>query len=77
MMEVVHPRAAGAVTLHPCPLWCALGRHFADGEVIEAGRRLSPLRAGDSGADLLPDVPLRARDGRMYDPQVLDAPPGR
>jgi hypothetical protein len=36
MTEVVHPRDADAVALRPCPPWCTLSRHFADGEVIDA-----------------------------------------
>jgi hypothetical protein len=36
MTEVVSPRDGNAVTLQPCPPWCALGRHFGDGEAIYA-----------------------------------------
>ena len=35
-MEVVRPLDGEAVTLRPCPPWCAEGRHFADDEVIYA-----------------------------------------
>ena len=35
-MEVVRPLDADAVTLHPCPPWCAEERHFAHDEVIYA-----------------------------------------
>ncbi len=36
MPEVVYPRDGSAVTLRPCPTWCAEERHFADDEVIYA-----------------------------------------
>jgi hypothetical protein len=36
MTEVVHPRDADTIALRPCPPWCTLRRHFADGEVIDA-----------------------------------------
>jgi Domain of unknown function (DUF6907) len=36
MNELVHPRDADPVALGPCPPWCTLGRHFTDGEVIDA-----------------------------------------
>jgi hypothetical protein len=35
MTEVVHPRDGDAVTLGPCPPWCSLSRHFADGEAVD------------------------------------------
>lgn len=35
MEEVVRPRGADTVVLQPCPPWCGLSRHFADGEVID------------------------------------------
>jgi hypothetical protein len=35
-MEVVLPLDGDAVTLRPCPPWCAEERHFADDEVIYA-----------------------------------------
>jgi len=37
MPEVVRPRDGDPVTLGPCPPWCTLGRHFADGEPVDAG----------------------------------------
>jgi hypothetical protein len=36
MTEVVHPRDGDAVALRPCPSWCALDRHFDDGEAVYA-----------------------------------------
>ena len=36
-MEVVRPLDGDAVTLRPCPPWCAEGRRFAGDEVIYAG----------------------------------------
>ncbi|HEV2373574.1 MAG TPA: hypothetical protein VGS19_15550 [Streptosporangiaceae bacterium] len=35
MAEVVHPRDRDAVVLRPCPPWCTLSQHFADGEVVD------------------------------------------
>jgi hypothetical protein len=35
-MEVVRPLDGDAVTLRPCPPWCAGARHFAVDEVIYA-----------------------------------------
>ena len=36
MPEVVYPRDGYAVTLRPCPPWCAEERHFTDEDVIYA-----------------------------------------
>src|SRR5215470_14103798 len=36
MPEVVYPRDGDAVTLRPCPPWCAEERHFADDDVVYA-----------------------------------------
>jgi hypothetical protein len=36
MPEVVHPLDGDAVTLRPCPPWCAEERHFTDDAVIYA-----------------------------------------
>jgi hypothetical protein len=36
MTEVVRPRDGDTVTLRPCPPWCTLARHFADGQPADA-----------------------------------------
>lgn len=36
MPEVVRPRDGNPVALGPCPSWCTLGRHFGDGEAVDA-----------------------------------------
>jgi hypothetical protein len=35
-MEVVRTHEGDAVTLRPCPPWCAEGRHFTEDAVIDA-----------------------------------------
>lgn len=37
MTEIINVRGGAPVSLRPCPSWCALSQHFADGDTVDAG----------------------------------------
>lgn len=34
--EIINVRGGDPVSLRPCPSWCALSQHFADGDTVDA-----------------------------------------
>lgn len=35
MPEIINVRGGDPVSLRPCPSWCALSQHFADGDTVD------------------------------------------
>jgi hypothetical protein len=61
--ETVHPREGGAVSLRPCPAWCAERRHFADDDVVYAD---------DGFHHFGPEIAIPTSDRRLlHDPETV------